>query len=64
MGKIIYQTSEVSKWVLFGELMSGEEIRNRQTNSTFAFIASSGFGPTGDQIKLAEKVVDFLNSLP
>lgn len=39
-------------------------IKDVEHNENFLFLASSGFGTPSTNIKLAEKVVDFLNSLP
>jgi hypothetical protein len=39
-------------------------IRDVEHGLNFLFLAESGPGPTTDSIELAERVVEFLNSLP
>lgn len=56
-------SEQVPRWVLKTNTYD-EVIVDQEHNLNFLFLASSGFGTTSDSIRLAERVVDFLNSLP
>ena len=51
------------KWVLKQDTYQ-EVIMDEANQLNFLFLASTGFGTTSDSLRLAQRVVEFLNSLP
>lgn len=54
----------MKKFALIDEAEGQEMIRNIDEQMNVFFLASSGFGVRSSIRELAEKVVEFLNSLP
>lgn len=63
MNTVIYRTAPDSRFALVHNGGS-EVIQDMEHHINFAFLATSGFGTNSKTIDLAQRVVDFLNSLP
>lgn len=60
---IFYPKDKETRWVIF-DRVHDYSVGDRLGHTNLFFIASSGQGTHRDDLELAKKVVDFLNSLP